>query len=103
MRPEPPHDPAVKLVEEPADVGLAIVLAPSSNDRVVPPAEPVEDLACSVHAAPLWREPMPGATKKPPGDTPGGTRPSELVNLGRIDVCCFFHNLDVESLHSMLF
>ena len=34
MRPETPHDPAVKLVEELADVGLAVILAPTSNDRV---------------------------------------------------------------------
>ena len=34
MRPETPHNPAVKLVEELADVGLAIILAPTSNDRV---------------------------------------------------------------------
>ena len=34
MRPNAPHDPAVKLKEEPADMGLAVVLAPTSNDRV---------------------------------------------------------------------
>ena len=34
MRPETPHDPTVKLVEELADVGLAVILAPTSNDRV---------------------------------------------------------------------
>ena len=34
MRPNSPHDPAVKLVEELADVGLAVVLAPTSDDRV---------------------------------------------------------------------
>ena len=34
MRPKAPHDPAIKLVEEPADVGLAIVPASAANDRV---------------------------------------------------------------------
>ena len=39
MRPNASHDPAVKPVEEPsdmglADMGLAIVPAPTSNDRV---------------------------------------------------------------------
>ena len=34
MRPNAPHDPAVKLVEEPPDMGLAVVPAPTSNDRV---------------------------------------------------------------------
>ena len=34
MRPKPPHDPAVKLVEELADVGLTVILAPTPNDRV---------------------------------------------------------------------
>ena len=34
MRPDAPHDPAVKLKEEPADMGLTIVPTPTSNDRV---------------------------------------------------------------------
>jgi hypothetical protein len=34
VRPESPHDPSVKLVEEPSDVGALVVLAPTSNDGV---------------------------------------------------------------------
>lgn len=34
MRPNAPHDPAVKLVEKLADMGLAIVITPSADDRV---------------------------------------------------------------------
>ena len=34
MRPDASHDPTVKLVEEPADMGLAVILAPPSNDLV---------------------------------------------------------------------
>ena len=34
MRPDASHNPAVKLVEEPTDMGLTVVLAPPTNDRV---------------------------------------------------------------------
>ena len=34
MRPQAPHNPAVKTVEELADMGFAVIGAPSANDRV---------------------------------------------------------------------
>jgi len=34
MGPEAPHDPSVELVEELADVGFAVIVAPFANDRV---------------------------------------------------------------------
>jgi len=34
VRPQPPHNPAVQLVEEPSHVSLLVVVAPSHNDRV---------------------------------------------------------------------
>ena len=34
MRPDTPHDPSVKLVEEPSDVGTFVILAPTSQERI---------------------------------------------------------------------
>src|SRR5215470_14351673 len=34
MRPDPPHDPAVELVEEHSDVGSFVILAPSPQERI---------------------------------------------------------------------
>src|ERR1035438_2034642 len=34
MRPQAPHDPAVELVEESANVGAFVILAPATQDRV---------------------------------------------------------------------
>ena len=34
MRPQAPHDPAVELVEESADMGAFVILAPAPQDRI---------------------------------------------------------------------